>query len=213
MSEDWLGTTAPSAAVAAVPFQVPADPHDRLALLEECFSRLTEIQRKWLFALQSHGLNVRRTARALGREHGKSTSHTNWMRGRDYSTVVRIWQAEAGQEALDKNRLLARQDDIVETLLTPKPVLHEGIAVFDPRRPGENAILEEVDAGAASRANEVLLKAAGVLKDKEVDVNIGMIGPALNIQVISPTGEVKDITPRGVEIALPEPGIEEDWPQ
>ncbi len=206
MSEDWLND-APAQLPA--PAALPVEPRARLALLEECFSRLTKIQREWLLAFQHNRLNVRRTARALGRDHGKSTSHRNWMREPDYSTVVRIWQAEAGQEALDRDRLLARQDDIVETLLTPKPVLHEGIAVFDPRRPGENAILEEVEAGAASRANEVLMKAAGLLKDKELEVNIGLVGPALNIQVMQPDGGVKDVTPRGVEIALPEP--EEDW--
>lgn len=141
----------------------------------------------------------------------RRTSHINWMHEPAYRTIVRLWQGVAGSEALDKDRLLARQDDIVETLLTPKPVLHQGIMVRDTR-PGApvDAVLEEVEAGAASRANEVLMKAAGLLKDKELEVNVGIVGPGLSIQVMEPNGVVKDATPIGVPIELPEPA-EDDW--
>lgn len=206
MDEDWLDEPVPQ---LPVPTELPVDPRARLALLEECWQRLTAKQRTFLTAFRENRLNARAAARALDMGGGRCTSHTNWMRERDYSTVVRIWQGAAGAEALDKDRLLARQDDIVETLLTPKPVLHQGLPVFDPRAPGQAKILEEVEAGAAGRANEVLMKAAGLLKDKELDVNIGLVGPSMVIQVMQPDGELKDITPKGVEIALPQP--EEDW--
>jgi len=207
LSDDWLNEPTPA---LPAPAELPVEPRARLALLEECWQRLTPKQRAFLTAFRENRLNASRTSRALyGHRDGRS-AHINWLHERDYGTVVRIWQGAAGQEALDKDRLLARQDDIVETLLTPKPVLHQGLPVFDPKRPGE--ILEEVEAGGASRANEVLMKAAGLLKDKELDVSIGIIGPTLSIQVMQPDGVVKDVTPRGVEIALPEPeAAGEDW--
>lgn len=109
------------------------------------------------------------------------------MQEPDYSLVARVWRANAAANALDKDRLLARQDDIVETLLTPKPILHQGIMVPDTRIGAQaGAVLEEVEAGAAGKANEVLMKAAGLLKDKELDINIGVVigPPTLNIQVM-----------------------------
>src|SRR2546423_360530 len=97
------------------------------------------------------------------------------MQESNYATVVRVWHANAGASALDRDRLLARQDDIVETLLTPKPILHQGAPTG----------FEEVEAGAAARANETLMQAAGLLKSKDdVNVNIGIVGPALNITVM-----------------------------
>src|SRR6185437_1956575 len=161
LSDNWLNEPTPA---LPAPAELPVEPRARLALLEECWQRLTPKQRAFLTAFRENRLNASRTSRALyGHRDGRS-AHINWLHERDYGTVVRIWQGAAGQEALDKDRLLARQDDIVETLLTPKPVLHQGLPVFDPKRPGE--ILEEVEAGGASRANEVLMKAAGLLKDK-----------------------------------------------
>ena len=110
--------------------------------------------------------------------------HTRWMNEPDYALVVKVWRANAAASALDRDRLLARQDDIVETLLTPKDILHQGVPTG----------FQEVEAGAASRANETLMKAAGLLKDKELDINIGIsVGPpTLNIQVMpAPPSQVK----------------------
>ena len=201
---DWLDI----ADALPIPTELPVEPAARVALAEQCWAALTDKQRVWLTAFRANGLNARKTSRALYDHDDRRTSHIHWMHERAYGTLVRLWRGVAGSEALDRDRLLARQDDIVETLLTPKPVLHQGIPVFDPKRPGQ--FLEEVEAGGASRANEVLMKAAGLLKDKELEVNIGLIGPSLSIQVVQPNGEVRDVTPRGVTVDLPAPALSPD---
>lgn len=194
---DWLETEEPTAHLPAV-VEIPVDLAARLALIEDCWSRLTLAQKTFLSALRENRFNARKTARKLGQV--QPTSHKSWLSNRgDYATVFRAWQAAASGDALDRDRLLVRQDDIVETLLTPKPILHQG----------EHTGFEEVDASAAARANETLMKAAGLLKDKEVDLNIGIIGPAFTIQVVQPAGDVIDVTPRGVPVQLPEPDA--DW--
>lgn len=179
---DWLDTEAPQQQKAGLPalITLPDDYTARLALVESCWKQLTDRQKTFLQALRDCRFNARAAARQL---QISRSSHVEWMHLETYATVVRIWRANAAVNALDKDRLLARQDDIVETLLTPKPVLHQGIPVMR-----DGVILEEVEAGAAARANETLLKAAGVLKDKDVEVNVGVavqIGPpTLNIQVM-----------------------------
>lgn len=143
-------------------------------------------------------MNARAANKALHGRNMTNSAHTLWMLQPDYATIVRLWRGAASDKALDKDRLLARQDDIVETLLTPKPVLYQG----------EPTGFEEVEAAGAARANETLMKAAGLLKDKELEVNVGLVGPSLVIQVVQPGGGVVDVTPRSVPIALPEP---EEW--
>lgn len=137
-----------------------------------------------------------------------------WMLEPDYAMVVKVWRANAASNALDRDRLLARQDDIVETLLTPKPILHQGIAVWDPRRPGE--ILEEVEAAAAGKANETLMKAAGMLKDKEIEINVGIaVGPpTLNIQVLpAPPSKVVQVENVAIDAQYTEVPSDDGWPE
>lgn len=185
MSADWLDIAERPPVVLPIPVELPAEPAARLALAEQCWASLSDKQRTSLTIFRDSRLSARR-AEAQGGVNRRT--HREWFRNdMNYATLVRLWTGVAGSEALDKDRLLARQDDIVETLLTPKPILHQGIMVPDTR-PGAwpGAILEEVEAGAASRANETLMKAAGLLKDKELDINIGIqVGPpTLNIAVM-----------------------------
>lgn len=172
--EDWLETQERVPALP-IPIELPAEPAARVALAEQCWAALTDKQRIWLAAFRDNRLNARRTARATEIDR---RSHAGWIRSsREYATIVRLWMGITGSEALDKDRLLARQDDIVETLLTPKPVLYMGAPTG----------FEEVEAGGASRANEVLMKAAGLLKDRDIEVNVGVAlngPPTLSIQVL-----------------------------
>lgn len=206
-SDNWLDIDDDKPGLPAV-VEIPVDYAARVACLEDAWTRLTPNQKTFLSAWRDCRYNANAAGRRLGLS-GKTKPNTLWMQNPDYALVMRIWRANAGAKALDKDRLLVRQDDIVEMLLTPKPVLHQGLPVSDPRRPGE--ILEEVEAGAASKANETLMKAAGLLKDKELDLSVGIIGPSLVIQVVQPDQTVIDVTPRGVPIALPEPADEGDW--
>lgn len=192
MSEDWLDTGSGRQERAVAPLELtelPASYAERTALVEACWQRLTVPQRTFLTALRDNRFNARAASRALVGHDNRRTSHQNWMQLADYATVVRVWRANAAANALDRDRLLARHDDIVETALTPKPVLHEGIMVRDTRSGApEGAVLEEVDVGAAARANETLMKAAGMLKEKDVEVNVGVLvnagPPTLNIAVM-----------------------------
>ncbi len=204
MSEGWLDITP----VLPVVSELPVDPVSRVALAEQCWARLSDAQRTFINLLRDCNMNVSKAARAMdySRSETHRVNHNRWMRSEAYATVVRLLRGTVAAKALDRDRLLARQDHIVEALLTPKPVIHEGIMVRDTR-PGspDGAVLEEVEAGAASRANEVLMKASGLLKDKDVEVNIGVVGPAFEIRVMKPDGEVIDARPVGVPVSLPEP--------
>lgn len=195
MSDDWLDISPPSekAGLPAV-VAAPLDPAARVALIEDCWGRLTMMQRTFLSTLRDERFNARRTARKLEGVVDRA-SHKRWLHEPDYATVMHLWQAAAAGHALDKDRLLARQDDIVEELLTPKPILHQGAPTG----------FEEINATGASRANETLMKSAGLLKDKELEVNVGIVGPEFIIQVVQPNGTVRDATPRGVTIDLPPP--------
>ena len=170
---DWLDTDQRVPALP-IPVELPADPSARVALAEQCWAALSDKQHVALTAFRNNRLSARKMEKETG--IGRRT-HRGWVQGDlNYATIVRLWLGVAGSEALDKDRLLARQDDIVETLLTPKPILHQGCPTG----------YEEVEAGAAARANETLMKAAGLLKDKELEINVGIqIGPpTLNIQVM-----------------------------
>lgn len=193
MSEDWLADERVSA--LPIPVELPVEPAARLALAEQCWAQLSDKQRLALTAFRDNRLSARRAEANGGADRRQ---HRTWRDGNpNYATIVRLWLGVAGSEALDRDRLLARQDDIVETLLTPKPIFHQGIAMIG----SDGKPYESVDAAGAGRANETLMKAAGLLKDKEVDINIGIIvgPPTLNIQVM-PTAASKAIVQDSVAI-------------
>jgi hypothetical protein len=191
---DWLDISD-NKQVAVLPAEVVVPPTfaERVALVESCWARLSINQRTFLTAWRERRYNASAACRAIGLSDSTKPM-TKWMDNSDFATVVRIWRQHAAGEALDKDRLLARQDDIVETLMTPKPILHQGAPTG----------FEEVEAGAASRANETLMKAAGLLKDKDVDTGVN-IGPTLIVQIVQKDGTVIDATPHTVNAELPEP--------
>ena len=180
MSTDWLDTDERVPALP-IPVELPAGYAERAALAEASWGRLSPKQKTFLSAYRDCRFNERAACRQLGFSVN-TKPNTGWMQEADYALVVRVWRANAAVSALDKDRLLARHDDIAETALTPKPVLHQGIPVLV-----DGKILEEVDVGAARSANADLMQAAGILKSgKDVEVNVGIsVGPpTLNIQVM-----------------------------
>lgn len=212
MSTDWLETDAQSderVPALPIPVELPADPSARVALAEQCWAALTDKQRVALTAFRDNRLSARKMEDATG--IGRRT-HRGWVQSnKNYATIVRLWLGVAGSEALDKDRLLARQDDIVETLLTPKPIFHQGIAMID-----ENGKpYREIEAAAAGRANETLMKAAGLLKDKEIDINVGIIvgPPTLNIAVMPlPPSQAKRAESVAIDAKFTEvPSEDEEW--
>lgn len=141
---------------------------------------LTEGQRVFLNTWRECRFNANKAMRVLtGTQYGISKGTvTNWLGNPAFEHVRTILRSASVAEILNRDNLAARHDDIVETLLTPKPVLHQGTATG----------YFEVEAGAAGRANEVLMKLGGHLKEKEVEVNVGVAvhngPPTLNIQVL-----------------------------
>lgn len=149
-------------------------------------------QKTFLSAFRDCGFNARKATRQLGGAVSRE-AHIAWMHNADYASIVAAWRGSAAADALDRDRLLARQDAIVEELLEPKPILYQG----------EHTGFEENQASSAAKANETLMKAAGILKDKDVDVNIGLIGPEFVIAVMQRDGTVVSTVPQAVPVELP----------
>lgn len=214
-AEDWLETDArptqlidtekpADSGLPGVPMlESAAKANEQRAEFMVAWASLTEAQRVFLNTWRECRFNTNRTLRVLaGTVHGfsKTTVH-RWGELPQYVIVRDLLRTVSIQEILNRDNLVARQDDIVETLLTPKPILHQGF----------HTGFYEVEAGAASKANEVLLRVGGHMKDKELEVNVGIVGPQFVIQVVQPNGVVKDITPQGVTIDLPAlPDTEDD---
>lgn len=194
-SEDWLEPEAPPQAL--VPFEgTPADAvapgfpvgpqaitaamdaNARRAQLLMAWESLEERQRVFLNTWRECRFNANRALRVLaGTSHKVSkTTVNNWAADANFELTRDMLRSASITEILSKDYLAARQEDIVETLLAPKPILHQGFATGH----------FEVEAGAAGKANEVLLRLGGHLKDRELEVNVGVIvgPPTLHIQVM-----------------------------
>jgi hypothetical protein len=181
---DWLDidnspVVASNAGLPAV-VAIPDDYQGRVALAEQCWARLTSNQKLFLQAWRDCRYNARAACKRVGLSEN-SRPNTRWMQEPDYAMVVRIWRANAAASALDKDRLLARHDGIVEGLLEPQTKITRDGLVVDA----------SPDYNGAARANETLMQAAGVLKsgkDSDINVNVGValqVGPpTLNIQVM-----------------------------
>jgi hypothetical protein len=208
--DDWLNEPAPQ---PVVPFEVapPAsveEPRlgltdaDKSALFKIEWQRLLPEQKQFLNAWRSCGFNERKTCRVLdGTDRGALFGRLkNWKADVCYKFCMEMLRIAESNEVLNREKLVLRQDEIAETALTPQPILHQGFATGH----------FEVDLGAATKANEVLLKVGGHLKEDKQDLSVGIIGPSLIIQVVQPDQSVKDITPRGVPIELPEPAVDDD---
>lgn len=212
MSEDWLDT-GESIGLPA-PVELPADYSARAQLAETAWGKLSTRQKTFLSAYRDCRFNERAACRQIGLSEN-TKPNTGWMQQPEYALVVRVWRANAAAGAQDRDRLLARHDDIVESALTPKPILHQGIMVLDTRpgaRPG--AVLEELDVGAARAANADLMKAAGMLKDKELEINVGVVigPPTLNIQVMpSAPSKAASIETVAIDAKFTEVPSDDDW--
>jgi hypothetical protein len=210
--DSWPVATLPPPADGAQP-QLPVGPRaldaattalEKRAQFISAWESLTEQQRVFLNTWRESRFNANRAMRILaGTTHRTSkTSISNWGANEAFELVRNTLREASVEEILSRASLVARHDDIVETALTPKPILYQG----------EHTGFEEVDVSAAARANETLMKVGGLLKDKEVDLNVGIIGPSFTIQVVQPQGNVIDVTPRGVPVQLPEPEVADaDW--
>jgi len=184
---------------------IPGDPSERSRDFDACWAQLSDKKKKFLVELQKYRFNARATIRSMGAAAPNQTTTSRWPRSDEsYRRVLAIMQFEATEGVLSKEHLVLRHNDCVETLLTPKPVLYQGIPVRDTRDPTGNSVLEEVEAGAAAKANETLLRLGGHLRDEQEKASV--VGPSLIVQVTSrESGEVVTTTNIGVLPELPQP--------
>lgn len=101
-----------------------------------------------------------------------------------------------------KEPLIIRHHELVESLMTPKPVLYAGIPVMH-----NGEILMEIEAGAAAKVNMDLIELGGHKPKEDQKLNFGH-GPALVIQVMAQDGTVQIAQlNNGVEIQQPTPSF------
>lgn len=204
---DWLDIEEPGQLVVAsqpVP-AVSGDPIARIREFDTAWAKLSVKQQAFLVQLQANGFNARRACRAMGDAAPNQTTTWKWPKNDpDYAIALRIMKQDATADVLERERLILRQDEMVESLMTPKPILHQGLPVFDPSDPERKAILMEVEAAAAAKVNETLLRVGGHLRDEQEKAAI--VGPALIVQVTSrESGDVVQVTAVGVTPQLPPP--------
>lgn len=166
-AEDWLNeleaktvsVVVDQAKMAVKVREVPADVGQRVVLHDAAWSRLSPKQKIFLSTWRECGYNARKAMRVLSSTEYKVTHSTvaNWQGEDDYAFVRAVLMQTASANVLEPEKLILRQDDIVEQLLEPTPVLHQGVATgfFEDRAP------------AAAKANEVLMRAVGILKGDE----------------------------------------------
>lgn len=196
MSEDWLdiGEREGEGGHLPVVVALPDNYKARLQLVESCWARLSEKQKTFLSAWRDCRFNARSAARQLGLSDN-SKPMTLGMHNPDFATVVRVWRANAAADALDRDRLLARQDDIVETLLEPTPIVD---------RDG-NVVGHKVEASAASRANEVLLDRVMPKPREGIEVNVGVAFTPVQVE----TAYAGDVIDAKVEVVEAGPVLPE----
>lgn len=164
--EDWLSTEPTSTLPAVIEDQslkaaikIPEGQDSKVEFLQNCWKRLMPKQQTFIMMMRDCRWNERAAIRALENTSCRisRSSVRNWLKQDDYALCVKVLRQDDAGEVLDTDKLLLRQDDIVEQLMTPTPILHQGEATgfFENRAP------------AASKANEVLMKAAGLLKNDD----------------------------------------------
>jgi hypothetical protein len=123
---------------------------------------------RYLFASQMRiRAAVNKMNQNLDIEPIKEGTVRSWHKDQNFKSIIeRYTQLMLETTGIGSaSRILLRIDGVVEDALTPVPVLHQGLPVFDPDRPGE--ILKEVDRGSALKGLEMLGKAAGAFRKDE----------------------------------------------
>lgn len=173
------------------------DPIARIRLFDKAWEKLLQSQKTFLAAWKGNGFNARRTFRDLGTPNN---NESRWRQNKHYELCRKILQADVLPDVLDKARLVLRHDDCVEQLLEPKPILHQGM---------DTGFRENFPAQAA-KANEVLLRLGGHLKDEQEAAP--RVGPQLVVQLTNVVnGAIESETLIGVvtpELPVPE---DDDW--
>ena len=197
MSWDDIDDDVPALPVAVSEI---VDLGERIKTFEAAWKKLSPRQQKFLETWQLCNFNARKTARALG---DQTQAHARWVKGPDFALCMDVMRRAATIEVLNREKRVLIHDELVESLMTPKPVLHQGIPVIYNGEP-----LMEIEAAAAAKVNKDLLEIGGHAKPEQ-QTSFGA-GPALIVQVTNKIGgEVISTVNVGVVPNLPGPA--EDW--
>ena len=196
MSWDDIDDDVPALPVAVSEI---VDLGERIKTFEAAWKKLSPRQQKFLETWQLCNFNARKTARALG---DQTQAHARWVKGPDFALCMDVMRRVEATQILNREKLIIRHDELVESLMTEKPVLHQGIPVYMDGKP-----LMEIEAAAAAKVNKDLLEIGGHAKPEQ-QTSFGA-GPALIVQVTNKIGgEVISTVNVGVVPNLPGP---EDW--
>lgn len=166
----------------------PIDAGTRAAMLDQAWKKLDKRQKSFLTLLRENKFNERATIRLLSLTSEKISRTTvrRWHESVHYVFVLQVMKTVDAGASIDRERLLLRAEEIAEESLAPTPILYQGAPTG----------FYENHKDTALRANEQLMKAAGMLKGDEKTTRVtvrvvNLAGPEED-NVIDATAEVAE---------------------
>jgi hypothetical protein len=177
----------------------PSDPMDRVRAFEKAWAEITPAQKQYLAALKDCNFRQGKAIEAIGKTTTYASTVYRWRANEHYAFLEKAMKADVVKDILSREKLIIRQDNIVEDLMEPKPILYQGAPTG----------FYENQAGQAAKANETLLRVGGHMKEDDQVAQRG--GPALIIQLTNRIGgEVISEVNVGVVPELPAPSWLDD---
>lgn len=184
----------PAPAFPVVARDPPSDPMERVRAFEKAWAEISPQQKQYLGALKDCNFRQGKAIEAIGKTRTYASTVFRWRANEHYAFLEKAMKADLVKDILERERLVIRQDNIVEDLLEPKPILYQGAPTgFYENQPA-----------AAAKVNETLLRVGGHMKEDDQVAQRG--GPALVIQLTDRVGgEVIREVKVGVIPELPAP--------
>jgi hypothetical protein len=165
------------------------------------WGELSDDQRIWLNTWRESRFNADRARRILAGT-AVPTSKTTLSRWREligFELVENMLRSASTEEILSRDAVANRFEDIAVTALTPTAVLHQGVATGH----------FEVELGAANKANEMLAKLGGHLKDDSTNVSVAVGFVPMSVEIAAPAGADSVAAAPVIEASVQLP--DEDW--
>jgi hypothetical protein len=189
----------PAPALPVVARDAPSDPLERLRAFETAWAELSVQQKGYLAKLKECNFRQGKALEAFGKTKTYASTVFRWRANEHYAFIEKAMKADMVKDILERERLIIRQDNIVDDLLEPKPILYQGAPTgFYENQPA-----------AAAKVNETLLRVGGHMKEDDQVAQRG--GPALVIQLTNRIGgEVISEVKVGIVPELPAPSWLDD---
>jgi hypothetical protein len=184
----------PAPPLPVVVRDAPSDPLERLRAFETAWAELSVQQKGYLAKLKECNFRQRKALEAFGKSKTYASTVFRWRANEHYAFIEKAMKADMVKDILERERLIIRQDNIVDDLLEQKPILYQG----------EPTGFYENQPAAAAKVNETLLRVGGHMKEDDQVAQRG--GPALVIQLTNRIGgEVISEVKVGIVPELPAP--------